>query len=126
MYGRSSVYVKDKTCSPFNSRACLHGGGGPQIGEVTCAGHPTFLVDVSKLIWVIIWTGGLPHQSGLPHLPGAPHVHVIRLLLLVFHTLHLLHLRIYLLRAFTRKNYATVEINQNTTDSKMGRKKCKL
>ena len=30
--------------------ACLHGGGGPQIGEVTC--------------------------SGLPHLPGVPHLHV--------------------------------------------------
>ena len=33
-------------------RTCLHGGGGPQVGEIT--------------------RGGLPHLSGLPHLPGAP------------------------------------------------------
>ena len=24
----------------WSSRACLHGGGGPQIGEVTCHGSP--------------------------------------------------------------------------------------
>ena len=29
--------------------ACLHGGGGPQIGEVTIvAGHPTYHVNVIK------------------------------------------------------------------------------
>ena len=33
-------------------RACLHGGGGAQVGEVKY--------------------GGLPHLSGLPHLPGVP------------------------------------------------------
>ena len=31
-------------------RACLHGGGGPQIGEVTSDGHPTYHVNVIKLI----------------------------------------------------------------------------
>ena len=31
-------------------RACLHGGGGPQIGEVTSGGHPTYHVNVIKLI----------------------------------------------------------------------------
>ena len=30
-------------------RACLHGSGGPQIGEVTCGGHPTYHVHVIKL-----------------------------------------------------------------------------
>ena len=30
-------------------KACLHGSGGPQIGEVTCAGHPTYHVNVIKL-----------------------------------------------------------------------------
>ena len=40
--------------------ACLHEGGGPQVGEVTCGGLE------------IIWTGGLPQLSGLPHLPGFP------------------------------------------------------
>ena len=24
----------------YSLRACLHGGGGPQIGEVTCGGSP--------------------------------------------------------------------------------------
>ena len=38
--------------------------GGPQIGEVTCiATHPTYPVNVIKLKWEIIWTGGLPHPS---------------------------------------------------------------
>ena len=30
-------------------RACLRGSGGPQIGEVTCGGHPTYHVHVIKL-----------------------------------------------------------------------------
>ena len=29
-------------------RTCLHGGWGPQIGEVTVAGHPTYHVNVIK------------------------------------------------------------------------------
>ena len=33
---------------------------------------PTYHVNVIKLKWKIIWTGGLPHLSGLPHLPGVP------------------------------------------------------
>ena len=53
-------------------RACLHGGGEAQIGE----GHPTYHVNMIKIKWEIIWTGGLPHLSGLPHLPGVPHLHV--------------------------------------------------
>ena len=27
-------------CLPLHVRACLHEGGGPQIGEVTCSGSP--------------------------------------------------------------------------------------
>ena len=34
------------------------------------AGHPAYYVNVIKLKWEIIWTGGLPH------LPGVPHAHV--------------------------------------------------
>ena len=32
-------------------RACLHGGGGPQIGEVTCgeSAHPSCKRDESKM-----------------------------------------------------------------------------
>ena len=29
-----------KPVSPFFLRACLPGGGGPQVGEVTCRGSP--------------------------------------------------------------------------------------
>ena len=61
-------------------RACLHEGGEPQIGEVTCGGllHLTCKHDhmmmMNMMKWEIIWTGGLPHLSGLPHLPGDPHL----------------------------------------------------
>jgi len=46
--GRCNILVKNAT----TFRACLHGAGGPQIGEVTCGGSP--------------------------HLPGVPHLHVNR------------------------------------------------
>ena len=36
------------------------------------AGHPTYHVNVIKIKYKIIWTGGLPH------LPGVPHLHVNR------------------------------------------------
>ena len=35
-------------------------------------GHPTYHVNVIKIKWEIIWTGGLPH------LPGVPHLHLNR------------------------------------------------
>ena len=36
---------------PYHSplRACLHGGGGPQIVEIGAASHPTYHVNVIKL-----------------------------------------------------------------------------
>ena len=43
-----------------------------QTGIPTLEGHPTYHVNVIKLKWEIIWTGGLPHLSGLPHLPWGP------------------------------------------------------
>ena len=49
---------------------------GKPIGLPSLAGHPTYHVNVIKLKWEIIWTGGLPHLIGLPHLPGVPHLHV--------------------------------------------------
>ena len=71
-------------------RACLHGGVGPQVGEITCLGGVTRLSIYSHFIfiafswwggvtiWEIIWTCGLPHPTGLPHLPGAPYLLVNR------------------------------------------------
>ena len=51
--------------------ACLHGGGAPQVGEVTCGGGSTHRsCKRDQLRWEIIWTGGLPD------LPGVPYLHV--------------------------------------------------
>ena len=44
-----------------------------QTGLPAMVGHRTYHVNVIKLKWEIIRTGGLPHLSGLPHLPGVPH-----------------------------------------------------
>ena len=47
-----------------------------EVGDATDRwgnmGHPTYHVNVIKLIWEIMWT------AGLPHLPGVPHLHVKR------------------------------------------------
>ena len=59
---------------------CLHGSGGPQVGEITSLGGVTRLSKYSSR--EIIWTGGLPHLSGFPNPnpkpPGVPHLHVNR------------------------------------------------
>ena len=34
----------------FTLRACFHGGGGPQVGEVICLGGLT-LLSIQSLIW---------------------------------------------------------------------------
>ena len=69
-----SAFSIAKICFRIYLRTCLHGGGGPQTGRVTCGGmgHPTYHVNVIKLKWEIIWTGWLPH------LPGVSHLHVNR------------------------------------------------
>ena len=60
-----------------------HGGGEPQVSQVTY-GHPTYHANVIKLkIWEIIWTGRFPYLSGLTLLPGVPHLHVNRPVLFV-------------------------------------------
>ena len=53
-------------------RGCLHGGGGPEIGEVTCGWSPhlTCKRDQIKMRAYM--------DSGLPHLPGVLHLHVNR------------------------------------------------
>ena len=50
-------------------KACLHGGGGPQIGEVTGSGSPHLSrKHAVKLKTKFIRTGGLPQLPGVPHL----------------------------------------------------------
>ena len=57
-------------------RACLHGGGGPQIGEVTCGGSPQLSCKRDQIKMRHCVDRRVTHQSGLPHLPGVPHLHV--------------------------------------------------
>ena len=58
--------------------ACLHGGGGPQLGEEAFGGSSRLTCKRDHIKWDIIWTGGLPHLRGLPHLPRVRHLHVNR------------------------------------------------
>ena len=59
-------------------RACLHGGGGPQIGEVTCGGSPHLSCKRNQIKMRDYVDRRVTHQSGLPHLPGVTHFHVNR------------------------------------------------
>ena len=59
-------------------RACLHGGGGPQIGEVTCGGSPHLSSKRNQIKMRDYVNRRVTHQSGLPHLSGVPHLHVNR------------------------------------------------
>ena len=59
-------------------RACLHGGGGPQIGEVTCGGSPHLSCKRDESKMRDYMDRRAPHLSRLPHLTGVPHLHVNR------------------------------------------------
>ena len=59
-------------------RTCLHGGGGPQIGEVTCGGSPHLSCKRDQIKMRDYVDRTVAHQSGLPHLLGVPHLHVNR------------------------------------------------
>ena len=59
-------------------RACLQGGGGPQIGEVTCGGSPHLSCKRDQIKMRDYVDRRVTHQSGLPHLPEVPHLHVNR------------------------------------------------
>ena len=59
-------------------RACLHEGGGPQIGEVTCGRSPHLSCKRDQMKMRDYVDRRVTHQRGLPHLPGVPHLHVNR------------------------------------------------
>ena len=50
--------------------ACLHGGGAPQIGEVTCRESPHLSRKRDQTKMRDYMDRRVTHQSGLPHLPG--------------------------------------------------------
>ena len=58
--------------------ACLHGGGVPQLGEVTYDGSPHLSCERDQIKMRDCMDSGLAHLSMLPHLPGVPHPHVNR------------------------------------------------
>ena len=62
--------------------ACLYGGGGPQIGEVTCGGSPHLTRKLDQ-IKMRDWMDGRVTQSKRVTSPktGVPHLHVNRPLL---------------------------------------------
>ena len=67
-------------------RACLHGGGGPHVGEVT-----RLSIKSLFLIWSRLNNMGGVTRHMLPHICGVPHLHVNRPLLnwaviFMFHT----------------------------------------
>ena len=59
-------------------RACLHGGGGPQVGEVKYGGSPHLSCKRDQIKMRDYMDRRVTHQSRLPHLPGVPHLHVNR------------------------------------------------
>ena len=51
-------------------RACSHGSGGPQAGEVSRPGGVTNLsIHLSFFLDCVHMLGGVPHQGGLPGQP---------------------------------------------------------
>ena len=61
------VFVCDGFEFPDELRACSHGGGGPQVGEVLRLGGVTYL-SVQSLFFLDCFhvRGGVPHLGGLP------------------------------------------------------------
>ena len=62
----------------FTIKAYLHGGGGPQIGEVICGWSPHLSCKRDKIKMRENVDRRVTQQSGLPHPPGVPHLHVNR------------------------------------------------
>ena len=76
--------TKQKKMQFCQLRTCLHGGGGPQIGEVTCEGSPHLSCKRNQTKIRDYVDRRVTHQSGLPHLPGVPDLHVNRPLVNLF------------------------------------------
>ena len=78
---QSQRHQKGKKCKLRSGieklRACLHEGGGPQVGEVTQGGLP-HLTCKRDQIKMRDYTDRrfTPPKQGLPRLPGVPHLHV--------------------------------------------------
>ena len=77
--GNTSTVVHSRKLKKRSGvRACLHGGGGPQISEVTCGGSPHLSCKRDQIKLRDYVERRVSHQSGLPYLSGVPHLHVNR------------------------------------------------
>ena len=62
----------------FRIRACLHEGGGPREGEVTCGGLPHLTCKRAHIKMRDYMDRRVTPPWGLPRLPEFPHLHVNR------------------------------------------------
>ena len=53
-------------------RACLHGGGGPQVGEVTCGGSPHLSCKRNQIKMRLYGQAGYPIKAGCLTYLGSP------------------------------------------------------
>ena len=66
---RTILFIYKRCYQLYSSLwACLHGGGGPQIGEVTCSGSPHLSCKRDQIKMRDYVNRRVTHQSGLPHL----------------------------------------------------------
>ena len=70
--GNTSTVVHSRKVKRAGVRACLHGGGGLQISEVTCDGspHQSYKRDQIKMRDYV--ERRVTSQSGLPAYLGSP------------------------------------------------------
>ena len=61
-----------------NLRACLHEGGGPQVGEVTWGGLPHLTCKLDHFQMRNYMNRRVTPPKRVPHLSGVPHLHVNR------------------------------------------------
>ena len=73
-----SMMNETDTARSNKIRVSLHGGGGPQIGKVTCARSPHLSCKHNEIKMRDYMDKRVTHQSGLPHLPGVSHLRVNR------------------------------------------------
>ena len=75
-YGKCGCGVCFEGMSQLTLRACLHEGGEPQVGEVTCGGLPHLACkcDQIKMRDYMDWRVTPPKRD----LSGVPHLHVNR------------------------------------------------
>ena len=76
MYSTYVILLKE--INSFFLRACLHEGGGLQVGEVTCGGSRHLSCKRDQIKMRDYMDRRVIPLKREPHLPGVPHLHVNR------------------------------------------------